>query len=149
MATVFSAHSRLRSTQRTLHPSLARRIAIARPFPIPSPWHPAPVTMAVLPCREREGGVVGMSAMLLFCFPLPLFFCCIVRFVMEGLKGRIGEIGSCADYCCTRCGVYMVTSLWTEDVGVYLKLENGFQSAPDFILRLSFFTSNRQPSRVN
>src|SRR4051794_8782343 len=49
IATVSSARSSSRSTQRTSAPSRANRIAIARPLPIVSPGVcPAPTTMAVL-----------------------------------------------------------------------------------------------------
>lgn len=43
------------------HSSEASRIEIARPLPMPVPRQPAPVTMATLPFREREGGTDGIS----------------------------------------------------------------------------------------
>ena len=42
------------STQTTEQPSSARRMASARPLPMPSPLQPAPVTIATFPARERE-----------------------------------------------------------------------------------------------
>ena len=43
----------------TSQPSSARRMDMARPLPIPSPRHPAPVTMATFPLNERDGGSDG------------------------------------------------------------------------------------------
>ena len=45
---------------------------MARPFPIPSPAHPAPVTRATLPLREREGGsyeILDIFVALFTCTP--------------------------------------------------------------------------------
>ncbi len=45
---------------------------MARPFPIPSPAHPAPVTRATLPLREREGGsyeILAIFVVLFTCTP--------------------------------------------------------------------------------
>ena len=47
-AKVSAKRSGSRSTARTLAPSCARRTAIARPLPQPSPTQPAPVTIATL-----------------------------------------------------------------------------------------------------
>lgn len=68
MSTVLCAHSGFWSTHTTLQPSCARRIDIARPLPIPSPAQPAPVTMATLPAKEREGGVDCVAKDIMFEF---------------------------------------------------------------------------------
>jgi hypothetical protein len=51
-ATVSSARAISASAQRTLAPSLAKRIAVALPLPIPGPREPAPVTIATLSFRR-------------------------------------------------------------------------------------------------
>src|SRR5499426_694186 len=55
-ATVSSARSFIWSTQKTLAPSRAKRMAVALPLPRPGPREPAPVTIAILPFRRPLTG---------------------------------------------------------------------------------------------
>lgn len=80
---------------------------IARPLPIPSPWQPAPVTMAVLPASERDGGVVGISLI-------------IWDFARKMPRGRLDWINSGTDDV-LGCAAAGYIPLWAEDVCLYKK----------------------------
>lgn len=88
MSTVLCAHSGFWSTHTTLQPSFARRIEIARPLPIPSPAQPAPVTMATLPAREREGGVDWVAKDMIRDVLVCLLLCRSVTMLLYNLSNK-------------------------------------------------------------
>lgn len=55
--TVFCAQDWSRSRQMTLQPLFTSVMAIALSLPMPSPAQPAPVTIAAMPAKDREGKV--------------------------------------------------------------------------------------------